>query len=211
VFALADTDLQVAGPEMRNGAANAFVKGQLNLFYPMNEFYERSGVPLPDVFQVEGHDVPEPYRSLLVHDRDMTPTLAAAHGRNMQLRVFERILREDVLARQIILEVEDTGTPVIFAAIKIYLDRFPVGARRLILEGQQPFGTILHGQKIVHFSRPEAFIRVVPDETINRALGQTAPSVLYGRRSALWNSANIPLAQVLEILPPMAPGRREKP
>jgi hypothetical protein len=184
--------------------AATFAKAPVNLFYPMNEFYEQRGVSLPHVVQVDGSNVPEPYRGLLVHDRDMTPTLASAYGRNMQLRVFKRIVRDDVLARQIVLEIEDTGRAVIFAAIKIYLDRFPAEARRLILEGQQPFGTVLHGQKIVHFSRPEAFIGVVPDDTISEALGLTACPVLYGRRSALWNTSNIPLAQVLEILPPSA-------
>ena len=172
------------------------------LFYPMNEFYEQAGVALPDIVQVQGSEVPEPYRSLLVHDRDMTPTLASAYEQSMQLRVINRILREHILIRQIVLETDDHSKPVIFAAIKIYLEKFPPHARTLILEGQTPFGTILHGQKITHCSRPEAFIRVVSDATINSALQLTSPPFLYGRRSALWNSSDLPLAQVLEILPP---------
>jgi chorismate-pyruvate lyase len=170
----------------------------------MNEFYEDAGLALPEVVPVEGQDVPEPYRSLLVHDRDMTPTLASAYRRAMQLRVFKRVVRENILARQIILEIEGNGKPVVFAAIKIHLDRFPSEARRLILEGKQAFGNILHGQQIVHFSQPEAFFRVVTDDTINQALGLTGHSVLYGRRTAMWHSSDIALAQVLEILPPSA-------
>jgi len=173
-----------------------------NLFYPMSEFYEHSGDPLPPVVQLDGCDVPEPYRSLLVHDRDMTPTLTKAYRRNMQLRILKRVLTDSVLARQIILEMEGDGRATVFAAIKIYLDRFTPEARRLILAGKLPFGTILQRQCVVHSSRPQAFVRVVADETINRALGLAGRSVLYGRRSALLNSSQIPLAQVLEILPP---------
>lgn len=174
----------------------------LNLFYPMNEFYKQAGAPLPQVVQVAPNDVPEPYRSLLVHDRDMTPTLAEAYQRTMQLRVLNRILRDDVYAREIILRIEGNGRAVVYAAIKIYLDRFPAEARRLILENKQPFGTILSGQGIVHSSRPEAYIQIVADDVINHALGLTGRAVLYGRRSALWNASQVPLAQVFEIVPP---------
>jgi chorismate-pyruvate lyase len=174
----------------------------LSQLYPLSEFYERAQVPLPPVVEVEGYNVPEPYRSLLVHDRDMTPTLAEAYQRTMQLRILTRILCDNVLAREIVLEAEGDGRRVVYAGIKIYLAHFPPEARCLILDGSQPFGTILKGHGIAHFSRPEAFIQVDADETINHALGLVGPSVLYGRRSALWNSPQIPLAHVLEILPP---------
>lgn len=203
VLALPGCDLRAARHERLHQAATS-VNESLNLFYPMNEFYEQAGVPLPGVVRVEGRDVPEPYRGLLVHNRDMTPTLASAYGRNMQLRVFGKILREDVFVRQIALQIEGDGKAVIFAAIKIFLDRFSAEAKRLILEARQPFGTILHDQKIAHVSRPEAFIQVTADDTIGHALGLKTPSVLYGRRSALWNSDDLALAQVLEILPPSA-------
>jgi chorismate-pyruvate lyase len=108
----------------------------------------------------------------------------------------------NILAREIVLEIDGDGSRVVYAGIRIYLDHFPPEARRLILDGSMPFGTILKSQGIIHFSRPEAFIRVEADAIINDALGLTGHSVLYGRRSALWNSPQIPLAHVLEILPP---------
>jgi chorismate-pyruvate lyase len=174
----------------------------LCLLYPLDEFYQRAGLPLPPVVHVEGYNVPEPYRSLLVHERDMTPTLTQAYQRKMQLRILKRILSDEVLAREIVLDVEGDSRVAVYAGIKIYLEHFPPEARRLILEGGQPFGAILGGQGIVHYSRPEAFFRIDSDDVINHALGLTGHSVLYGRRSALWNSPQIPLAHVLEILPP---------
>jgi chorismate-pyruvate lyase len=176
---------------------------ELSLLYPLNEFYDQLGLPLPTVVRVEDRDIPEPYKSLLAHSRDMTPTLAEAYQRGIQLRVLKYRLRDDVFSREIILVTEGEEEPVVFGAIKIYLDRFPVEARRLVLEMKQPLGTILQTQGIAHTSRPEAYIRVTADATINSALGLTGSSqLLYGRRNVLWNAAQQPLAQVVEILPP---------
>ena len=47
-------------------------ESDLNLFFPLNLFYEQLGLPLPVIEQVSGAEVPEPYRRLLVHDDDMT-------------------------------------------------------------------------------------------------------------------------------------------
>ena len=55
------------------------VKPDWNLIYPLSEFYEQSGLSLPSVARVEGQDIPARYRSLLVHEHDMTPTLEDAY------------------------------------------------------------------------------------------------------------------------------------
>ena len=47
----------------------------LSLLLPLHFFYEREGRQLPPVELLDGADVPEPQRSLLVHSRDMTSTL----------------------------------------------------------------------------------------------------------------------------------------
>ena len=110
----------------------------VNLFYPLNEFYDQAGLTLPKVVRVEDRDVPEPYKSLLVHKRDMTPTLSDAYRRGIQLRVLKHALRDEVFSRQIVLVLEGDERPVVFVAIKIYLERFPPEARRLVLEMKQP-------------------------------------------------------------------------
>lgn len=175
----------------------------LNLLYPLNEFYEQSGAPLPSVVQVEGEAVPEPYKSLLVHERDMTPTIADAYNSSVNLQVLHYSIRENVFSRQIALVLERDSRPVVFGAIKIYLEHFPPTAKELVLERKQPLGTILQSQRVVHTSRPQAFIQVASDAVIADALQLKAPCLLYGRRNVLFNSSHI-LAQVLEILPPSA-------
>lgn len=176
----------------------------LDLLYPLNEFYEQAGLALPSTTRIAGREMPEPYRRLLVHDRDMTPTMESAYGRKMNLRVLKYALDDEVFSRQIVLLPEGGESPVVFGAIKIYLDEFPAAARDLVLERRLPLGTILESQAIQHFSRPDGFFEVEADASICDALEIIGPAKLYGRRNVLGNAAGRKLAQVLEILPPAA-------
>lgn len=175
----------------------------MNLLYPLDEFYGRAGLPLPLIAEVEGRLVPAPFRDLLVHHRDMTPTLAAACRCEMVLRVMEHSLAQSAYARQIVLLA--AGKPVLFGAIKIYLDRFAASARDLILADAMPFGTVLQTSRVVHASRPIAFFRVTPDTLIAGALETSGEPELYGRRNVLLNADGQPLAQVFEVLAPAGP------
>jgi len=181
----------------------------VDLLYPLNEFYTEAGLALPLATRINGREMPEPYRRLLVHDRDMTPTLEAAYDRKMNLRVLKYALDHEVFSRQILLIPEGSDSPVVFGAIKIYLDEFPAAARDLVLERKLPLGTILQSQEIKHFSRPDAFFEVQAEASIGNALGIKGPVLLYVRRNVLGNSTGRKLAQVLEILPPAPKGLHE--
>ncbi len=173
-----------------------------NFIYPLNEFYDHSGLPAPVVLRVGAPEMPEPYRSLLVHDRDMTPTLEGAYRRSIQLRVLNHSLTGDVFSRQVVLILEGDGKPAAFGAIKIHLKHFPAEARRSVLERKQPLGTILRTQGIAHASHPDAYLQITADAIIESALGLSGPRLLYGRRNTIVDSAEHTLAQVVEILPP---------
>lgn len=178
------------------------VKPDWNLIYPLSEFYEQSGLSLPPVVRVEGRDMPAPYRSLLVHEHDMTPTLEDAYRASVRLRVLQDQFRDGVVSRQVALVAEGREKPVAFGAIKIDLEYFPDRARRLVLERKQPLGTILRMQGIEHASRPDAFVRVTSDAVINDALQLGGNHQLFGRRNVILDSEERILAQVVEILPP---------
>jgi chorismate-pyruvate lyase len=172
------------------------------LLYPLDEFYGRRSLALPVVMPVAGPDVPEPYRGLLVHDHDMTPTLEAFHGETIHLRVIERQLEDDRLARQVVLTLDRSGRPVEYGAIVIHTRQFPEEARALLLESRVPLGTLLHRFAIAHSSRPQAFLRIDSDALINEALGLAGPQVLFGRRNVLLTPTDQVLAEIVEILPP---------
>jgi chorismate-pyruvate lyase len=146
--------------------------------------------------------MPEPYRSLLVHERDLTPTLEQACRCSIQLRVLRYKRRDHLVSREVALVPESCVQPVAFGAIRIDLQHFSFEARELVLERLQPLGTILRTQGIEHISRPDAFFQVRSDAVINDALQLAGDWLLFGRRNVITDAAQRTLAQVLEILPP---------
>ena len=178
------------------------MKQEVNLLYPLDEFYARAGLALPVVAAVSGEEMPEPYRGLLVHERDMTPTLESFHGERIHIRVLDRRQISLSYAREVVLELDESGRIVEFGAIVIHLEHFPPAAREEVLGGHTPLGAILAQHEIAHVSRPCAFIQVAPDVTINQALGLSASQGLYGRRNVISNPAGHALADIVEILPP---------
>jgi chorismate-pyruvate lyase len=176
--------------------------GELNLLFPLDQFYERAALPLPLVNRVPGSHVPEPYSQLLVGSHDMTPTLEAFHGGRIEIRVIERRIETDSLARVVVLLLEDSGKPVEFGAIIIHLEHFPPEARERILEGHSPLGTILATYHVDHVSCPKAFIHIESDAMMEEALCLSGRHKLYGRRNVLLTPRNELLADIIEVLPP---------
>jgi len=175
----------------------------LSITHPLDEFYARSGFPLPPLQQIDGEEIPEPYKSLLVHCNDMTPTLENFHGRLVHLRVLGRNRQREHYSREVVLQLEQSEQPVEFGAIRIDLGLMPPAAREQILLEKWPLGHILRDYAIPHASRPTAFLRIASDPLINGVLGLNGAQVLYGRRNTLWDESNRPMAEIVEILPPV--------
>jgi chorismate-pyruvate lyase len=174
-----------------------------SIAYPLDEFYARSGLTLPPLDQVDGEAVPEPYKSLLVHERDMTSTLENFHQARIHLRLLSRDQRGSDYFREVALVLDGSDQPVEFGAIRIHLDRFPEHTRRKILEERLPLGRILNDGGIKYSSRPTAFLRIASDQLINDLLGLSGAHVLFGRRNTLLAQTGEPLAEIVEILPPI--------
>src|SRR6266700_1755185 len=125
---------------MNPAAAAAPVLPPRSVAYPLAEFYARSGLALPPLDQVDGEALPEPYKTLLVHERDMTSTLENFHKTGIHLRLVSRQQKGDEYFREVVLVRDGSEDPVEFGAIKINLNRFPEKARRQILEERFPLG-----------------------------------------------------------------------
>jgi len=181
-----------------------------SITHPLDEFYRRSGLPLPPCEQIDGELVPEPYKTLLVHQNDMTPTLESFHKGVIRLHVLSREQRGNEYFREVVLQMEGSGQPVEFGAIKMHLERFAPGVRKRILFEQWPLGHLLKEFSVPHTSRPTAFLRIASDELINRMFGLTGAHVLFGRRNTLFSGASKrALAEIVEILPPVAAVKRD--
>jgi chorismate-pyruvate lyase len=174
----------------------------LPYIYPLDDFYAAAGMPLPKFERIGGEEVPEPYRSLLVHQNDMTPTLEKFHGANIHLRILSRGQRGDFYFRQVALHLDASEKPVEFGANKVSLLLFPPKARQLILEEHLPLGRILKECDIGHRTQAKAFFKVEPDGFIRGILGVDGPATLYGRRATIFDNQNRPLSEIVEILPP---------
>lgn len=170
----------------------------------LERFYERSSLPPPLVREMRGREVPQPYCALLVHSSDMTPTLERFYCQRMGIKVLSRELQPSAYLREVILTRANDGSPVEYGVIRICLDHLPAQAARRVLEEQAPFGNILQTEGLAHLSWPQAFFRVESDAHMRGVLRLEQAEVLYGRRNVLLDGSRRLLAEVIEILSPIA-------
>lgn len=168
---------------------------------PIQFFYEKSGRVMPEFSFLEGAEVPYPYRSLLVHENDMTPTLAAFHHSKLYLEVHRHEATDDYLIRLVTLHAESNDAPVEFGAIGIQLKNLPPEIRKLIVEGRLPLGGILKEYQFSHSGKPLAFFSVPADRLIADSLNQHPGEIVYGRCNQLFDGDGMVIADIVEILP----------
>ena len=126
-------------------------------------FYSRASIPFPQLTRLKGEELPQPYRSLLVHSRDMTPTIEQYYRQTLGITVLQRLLEGEAYLREVTLNLQDENRPVEYGAIRIFLGHFPPRAQSIIREERCPLGKILEIEEIPHVGWPQAFFRVAPD------------------------------------------------
>lgn len=187
-----------ASPISKFGSSNGL------LLAPLRGHYVSAGRRLPRWEQVDPAEIPEPQRSLLVHERDMTRTLEQFHRDKIHLRVLSSRRDGESYWRESALELDGSGQVVEYGAIQIFLDRFSEPWRSQILGEHLPLGGILNESGMPYTSRPSGYFRCEPDEFIRAALrlGEVSVPALYGRQNTLTGADGRPLAEIVEILPP---------
>ena len=169
----------------------------------LDHFYRRLGLALPPMARLHPQEIRQPYRRLLVHSEDMTPTLEGFYGGPLHLKVLSSECSADTYQREVVLELASNRRPVEYGAICIHLQHLPEAARRIVLEEGHPFGRILQTHPIAHLSWPQAFFSVRSDAHMSRLLGSKNPAELCGRRNVLVDGHRRLLADVVEILAPV--------
>jgi chorismate-pyruvate lyase len=168
----------------------------------LERFYGKLGLPLPALLEVSGSEMPQPYRDLLVHSADMTPTLEAFYHQPMRLSVLTREQHDSYYLREVVLKSAEDSRPVEYGVIRISLNHLPPPASLRVLEEQRPLGNILQKEGIPHLSWPQSFFSVQPDSHLGHVLYLSQPGLLYGRRNVLLDGSRRLLAEVIEILAP---------
>lgn len=169
----------------------------------LERFYTKLGLPLPALHELQGDDMPQPYKGLLVHSSDMTPTLEAFYRQPMRLTVLTREQQDYTYLREVVLKSANDALPVEYGVIRICLNHLPPPARLRVLEEQRPLGNILQQDAIPHLSWPQAFFRLQSDSHMGHVLYLSHPDALYGRRNVLLDGSRRLLAEVIEILAPV--------
>ena len=172
----------------------------LDLLMPIQFFYLRDGRELPEVEFIDGAEMPEPYRSLLVHETDMTPKLREFNESEISLEVLEREIADDYVIRAVVLHSED-GNPVEFGAIGIRLGVFNESLKNEVVHETAPLGGLLEKYRFPHSSSPKAYFSVKADPFISEKLNCPVGSMLYGRCNALLDSDGLTFADTVEIVP----------
>lgn len=148
--------------------------------------------------------MPAPYRQLLVHGQDMTSTLERFYRTRLGLRALRRERRGPYYVREVLLLTAD-GMAVEYGVICVRLRAFPPAMQEDILAERLPLGRLLQEHDQPCICRPQEFYRIAPHPYLNnRFEGMPEPEFYYGRRNLLLNGEHRLLADVLEILSPLA-------
>ena len=181
----------------------SFASSYVRLLHPLSLFYKPNGEPLPLLNPVDGSDVPQPYRNLLVHDSDMTSTLEDYFEGEMIVKPLHITHQGDAYSRSVLLTRKSDGLIAEFGAIQIHLEALPRAASERVIEASRPLGGILAEHDIDYISRPSAYFRLTPDARICEVMHIDADGPLYGRQNTITASSGPTIAQVLEVLPPI--------
>ena len=160
---------------------------------------------LPPVEWLDAGELPVAERRLLAHDCDMTPTMDAFAGEPVGLKRIHSSEEGDCLLREVLLTRPSTGEALLYGAIRIHLAGLPDAAREDILSHRIPLGRILAERNIPHGSHPEGFFRVKGFPTLIDLWPEVhAETWCHARRNVLRHASGDVLAEVVEIVPPLA-------
>jgi chorismate-pyruvate lyase len=153
---------------------------------------------VPEHQLVAADEVPEPYKRLLVHEHHMTLAMEAHHGKPVYVRVLQRHRGGAWYARKILLFLVGTERVVQFGIMRINLDLCSREVRRAILEENTPLGRILIRHNVLRRIEPTAYLRLTPDEQLQRWFKLAEPLPTYGRL-ALIHCDGQPAVELLEV------------
>lgn len=186
--------------ETRQGRASGRRLRRNELLYPLDLVYERAGIEVPRAAVVQPGDIPLPYRSLLVHDSDMTLTLERHFGGRVMLRPLSTFTLRGSYFRRVLLVQEYAGQPVEMGAIRMELEAFDEPIREQIIRNEIPLGRILRDGRFEYKSRVKAFLQVTPNAEMMGVFWMREPRTLYGRRTEIIRHG-AKIGDIVEVLP----------
>ncbi len=150
---------------------------------------------------IGSEEMPEPQRSLLCHDKDMTSTLCEFHGSALQVEALRKEKLLETYIREVYLRTADGGKIVEYGVIAILLQGFDPEQRELIEQDRKPLGGLLHHFEIEFTSAPLCFFYLNEDAVVRNPVAGFGQSKYFGRFNELAKPNGQTLAWIMEILP----------
>ncbi len=170
---------------------------------PLSELYQLIGREKADLTFLSADDMPEPEKSLLVHDDDMTGTLRRFFKDDIVVEALRVESRHGQYFREVILWTRDGRKRVTYGAIQIKLELLPLEMQKEILKGEKPFGGLLQDYEIGYRSAPCGFFCLEADNSLIEGLALQEPENVFGRVNQIFDKQGQLLVNVVEILPPL--------
>ena len=104
----------------------------LSLLWPMNLLSAYCRRVTPQFTPLFEQQIPEPYRQLLVHQRNMTPTLEDYHGDTIHIERLNALADGKERSREVILKLDANEEIVEYGASRIFINTLPPQAVTLI-------------------------------------------------------------------------------
>jgi hypothetical protein len=158
--------------------------------------------PSPEHELLPAKSLPEPYRSLLVHDQHMTVTVEAFYQSLVDVVVLDRRHDGDSYSRKILLRLQSDGRVVQSGIVRIHLPFCSEPVRAAILAEQTPLGRILIENDVLRRIEPTAYFRVRPGPYLRNWFGRNDPFETYGRLGIIHCDGQ-PAIELLEVLAPI--------
>jgi hypothetical protein len=184
----------------RPAAGRAVPRGRGRTPYPLDVVYAQAGIAPPKTREIAPERIPLPYRSLLVHERDMTLTLEAHFGGRVTLRPLSTFRDGHSYFRRVLLVQEYSARPVEMGAIRIDLLAFAPRIRAAILKNRVPLGRLLRDGGVDYRSLPTAFLSVEPNSEMMGVFWMREPRTLFGRQTEMTVDGR-KIGDIVEILP----------
>jgi hypothetical protein len=168
-------------------------------------FLRESPLGADDFEWLDGDEMPQPYRMLLVHEGDMTSTLERFHGSQIRLDVLRVGPPGGCYVREVILWRESDRRPVEYGMLEADIDAYPPGLRPAVLAGERPLGFLLNSARVSFVSRRLGLFRVAAERMAGLLPDGTGGGFRYGRYNQLLTADRRSLAKIIEILPEEEP------
>ena len=186
----------------RRSASPGRTSPSSRILYPLDTVCTWAGIGLPTAKVLSPYDIPLPYRSLLVHESDMTMTLEQHFGGRIRLRVLSTFFRSGSYFRRVLLVQEYSGRPVEMGAIRMNLGVFSRRIRGQILKNEIPLGRLLRDGRVDFKSQAKLFLGITPNSEMMGVFWMREPRTLYGRQTEVIHRG-VKIGDIVEVLPPV--------